>query len=69
VLGAVPGSVVAVAEPGQGATAGCRDVVGETGLVPAPFSDYCYPLLRFASAGRFTYPYREWPGQASEQPA
>jgi thioester reductase-like protein len=44
-------------------------VVGETGLVPAPFSDYCYPLLRFASAGRFTYPYREWPAQASEHPA
>jgi thioester reductase-like protein len=44
-------------------------VVGETGLVPAPFSGYCYPLLRFASAGRFTYPYREWPAQASEQPA
>jgi thioester reductase-like protein len=44
-------------------------VVGETGLVPAPFSGYCYPLLRFAFAGRFTYPYREWPAQASEQPA
>ncbi len=42
-------------------------VVQETGLVPAAFSDYCYPLLRFASAGRFTYPYREWPA-ASEQP-
>jgi thioester reductase-like protein len=44
-------------------------IVRETGLVPAPFSDYCYPLLRFASAGRFTYPYRDWPAHASEQPA
>ena len=44
-------------------------VVAETGLVPAPFSEYCYPLLRFAASGRFTYPYREWPAQASEQPA
>ena len=44
-------------------------VVRETRLVPAPFSSYCYPLLRFASAGRFTYPYREWPAPATEQPA
>jgi thioester reductase-like protein len=44
-------------------------IVHETRLVPAAFSDYCYPLLRFASAGRFTYPYRDWPAQASEQPA
>jgi thioester reductase-like protein len=43
-------------------------VVQETGLVPAAFSDYCYPLLQFASAGRFTYPYRDWPAQASPQP-
>ena len=41
-------------------------VVAETGLVPTPFSEYCYPLLRFASAGRFTYPYRDWPEQAPE---
>jgi thioester reductase-like protein len=44
-------------------------VIRETGLVPAPFSTYCYPLLRFASAGRFSYPYRDWPAHATEQPA
>jgi thioester reductase-like protein len=42
-------------------------VVAETGLAPTPFSEYCYPLLRFASAGRLTYPYRDWPAQTSEQ--
>lgn len=36
-------------------------VVSETGLSPAAFSDYCYPLLQFSRKGNFTYPYREWP--------
>lgn len=35
--------------------------VAETGLHPAPFSSYSYPLLRFAREGNFAYNYREWP--------
>jgi thioester reductase-like protein len=41
-------------------------VVTETGRAPAPFSTYCYPLLKFAREGRFKYPYREWPSLAKE---
>jgi hypothetical protein len=37
-------------------------VVNETGRAPVPFSRYCYPLLKFSKDGRFTYPYKEWPG-------
>jgi thioester reductase-like protein len=39
-------------------------VTEETGLRPAPFSRYCYPLLRFSREGNFTYDYREWPAVA-----
>ncbi|MEX1363004.1 MAG: SDR family oxidoreductase [Nannocystaceae bacterium] len=28
---------------------------------PRPFTEYAYPLLRFAVGGKFTYPYRPWP--------
>jgi hypothetical protein len=38
-------------------------VTEETGRKPAPFSTYCYPLLKFSSETRFSYPYREWPAQ------
>jgi thioester reductase-like protein len=38
-------------------------VVTETGRAPAPFSTYCYPLLKFAKAGNFTYPYKDWPDE------
>lgn len=41
-------------------------VVGETGRTPAPFSSYCYPLLRFSEEGKFQYRYREWPGIVGE---
>ncbi len=41
-------------------------VVTETGRAPAPFSAYCYPLLRFARDGRFSYNYREWPAATGE---
>jgi nucleoside-diphosphate-sugar epimerase len=41
-------------------------VVEETGLRPAPFSKYCYPLLRFSRDGNFTYSYKEWPRAAQE---
>jgi thioester reductase-like protein len=38
-----------------------KRVVSELGRAPAPFSSYCYPLLRFARENRFRYPYRDWP--------
>jgi thioester reductase-like protein len=37
-----------------------RRVVAEMGRKPAPFSQYCYPLLRYARANNFTYKYRDW---------
>jgi thioester reductase-like protein len=37
-------------------------VARELGRKPAPFSSYCYPLLRFSRENHFRYPYREWPG-------
>jgi len=40
-------------------------VVSETGRAPVPFSEYCYPLLKFSKEGKFTYPYRDWPGEPS----
>jgi long-chain acyl-CoA synthetase len=43
-------------------------VVTELGRRPAPFSEYCFPLLRFSRENNFMYKYREWPaGAASEQ--
>jgi nucleoside-diphosphate-sugar epimerase len=44
-------------------------VVSETGRSPAPFSDYCAPLLKFSKEHHFTYPYREWPRAAGEPAA
>lgn len=41
-----------------------RRVVEALGRDPAPFSDYALPLLRFATEGKFTYPYRPWPTDA-----
>lgn len=41
-------------------------IVTETGQKPAPFSEYCYPLLRFSKEGRFTYDYKEWPSLEKE---
>jgi thioester reductase-like protein len=38
-----------------------RRIVDEIGFGPAPFVDYCAPLLRWSLDHRFTYPYREWP--------
>jgi thioester reductase-like protein len=44
-------------------------VVTELGRRPAPFSEYCFPLLRFSRKNNFMYKYREWPASAaSEQP-
>jgi thioester reductase-like protein len=36
-------------------------VATELGRAPAPFSQYCYPLLKFSRKHRFTYAYLEWP--------
>ena len=44
-------------------------VVAEMGRRPAPFSQYCYPLLRFSRENHFTYPYTGWPARAATQDA
>jgi thioester reductase-like protein len=47
-----------------------RRVVAEIGRRPAPFSQYCYPLLHFSRENHFIYKYRDWPpdGAAKSQP-
>jgi thioester reductase-like protein len=44
-------------------------VIVETGRRPAPFSQYCYPLLRFTRESNFTYNYRNWPVDAAAKDA
>jgi thioester reductase-like protein len=39
-------------------------VAAELGRKPAPFSSYCFGLLRFSREHGFRFPYREWPRQA-----
>jgi thioester reductase-like protein len=48
-----------------------RRVVAEMGRKPAPFSQYCYPLLHFSRDNHFIYKYRDWPAEsaAKSQPA
>lgn len=46
-----------------------RRVVAEMGRRPAPFSQYCYPLLRFSRENNFTYHYRDWPSHAAIEAA
>jgi nucleoside-diphosphate-sugar epimerase len=41
-----------------------RRVTSELGKKPAPFSEYCYPLLKFSSESNFEYRYRPWPAAA-----
>lgn len=41
-----------------------RRVVAEIGQPPAPFSRYCYDLLRFSRENKFRYPYRDLPSPA-----
>lgn len=36
-------------------------VVAEMGRKPAPFSQYCYPLLQFSRENHFSYPYEALP--------
>ena len=42
-----------------------RRVIEALGHEPAPFSDYAMPLLKFAVGGKFTYPYKPWPEDAT----
>ncbi len=41
-----------------------RRVTRELGKKPAPFSEYCYPLLKFSRENDFAYKYRPWPATA-----
>lgn len=36
-------------------------VVEALGRKPTPFTDYCFPLLRWSLENKFRYPYREYP--------
>ncbi len=44
-------------------------VVAEMGRRPAPFSQYCFPLLKFSRENNFLYKYRDWPAETSSQSA
>jgi thioester reductase-like protein len=44
-------------------------VAAEMGRRPAPFSQYCYPLLRFSRENQFTYKYRDVPAAGTLDPA
>ena len=39
-------------------------VTKELGKKPVPFSEYCYPLLKFSRENDFAYKYRPWPAAA-----
>jgi thioester reductase-like protein len=41
-----------------------RRVTRELGKKPVPFSEYCYPLLKFSTENDFSYRYRPWPAAA-----
>ena len=41
-----------------------RRVIKELGKKPVPFSDYCYPLLKFSTGNDFEYRYQPWPRTA-----
>jgi thioester reductase-like protein len=38
-----------------------RQVTNELGKKPIPFSEYCYPLLKFSRENKFEYRYKPWP--------
>jgi thioester reductase-like protein len=46
-----------------------RRVVAEMGRKPAPFSQYCYPLLRYGRENNFSYKYRDWGDAAAHSAA
>jgi thioester reductase-like protein len=40
-------------------------VVAEMGRAPVPFSEYCYPLLKFSRESHFQFPYKPWPANGA----
>lgn len=44
-------------------------VAAEMDRRPAPFSQYCFPLLRLSRENNFTYNYRPWPSSAASPAA
>jgi len=38
-----------------------RRVTSELGKKPVPFTEYCYPLMKFSSENHFEYKYQPWP--------
>ena len=46
-----------------------RRVVAEMGRAPMPFSQYCYPLLRFSRESHFKYNYRDLPADGAPKAA
>ena len=46
---------------------GNSHIVEELGYKPKRFSDYGYPLLRFAVDGGFEYPYKDWPADGDDK--
>jgi long-chain acyl-CoA synthetase len=44
-------------------------VVAELGRKPAPFSQYCFPLLQFSRENNFIYKYQDWPASAAADEA
>ncbi len=40
-------------------------IVAEMGRKPAPFSQYCFPLLKFSRENHFAYPYAAWPRETA----
>lgn len=44
-------------------------IIAEMGRKPAPFSQYCYPLLQFSRENHFAYPYKPWPSGAETHSA
>ncbi|MFZ0819492.1 MAG: SDR family oxidoreductase [Candidatus Acidiferrales bacterium] len=42
-------------------------VVNEMGGAPAPFTKYCFPLLKFSRENHFQYPYQAWPAAAASR--
>ena len=41
-------------------------VVAEMGRKPAPFSQYCFPLMQFSRENHFMYKHRDWPSGAAQ---
>jgi thioester reductase-like protein len=46
-----------------------RRAVAEMGSTPVPFSQYCYPLLRFSRENHFAYKYLDWPASSAASAA